>query len=333
MTKRSILLILAHGILGWGSPAAGRDMRQDYYTGLRPFLERQYGKRDDLALTIIAPQVPVSESVAARGHHLKEAIQTQLRQMPSDTRVHILAHSMGGLDGRWVIAEGGLSDRIDSLTTIATPHRGTSLGNVAYALRSVIPAVADGLHQVDHVIQQIEDQVQDSFKWLTGRKIPLTGDHLETLRHLLGNLVKHTTPAQLERGLYDLTLEGARHFNAELAEAERTIRSGPGRPIAYTAYGGDLSSHSRSLLRPSSDLIRVFGIKEEKAEGNDGAVSAWSSHFPWDEAGREYVETLPYDHFGQINWRIPDFRPDDELDPALIPVYQGIMDRIVSNRS
>ena len=25
MTKRSLLLVLAHGILGWGSPAAGRE--------------------------------------------------------------------------------------------------------------------------------------------------------------------------------------------------------------------------------------------------------------------------------------------------------------------
>lgn len=257
----------------------------------------------------------------------------QLQKMPSETRVHIVAHSMGGLDGRWVIAEGGLADRIDSLTTIATPHRGTSLGNVAYALRGVILTVADGLYQVDHLVQAIEDKFHDSFKWLTGRKIPLTGDHLETLRHLLSNLVKRTTPAQLERGLYDLTLEGVRTFNAELAEAERTIRSGPGRPITYAAYGGDLSSLPASLLRPSYDLIRVFGTQEEKAGGNDGAVSAWSSHFPWDEAGREYVETLSYDHFGQINWHIPDFRPDDEMDPALIAVYQGIMDRIVSIRS
>jgi hypothetical protein len=308
-------------------------MRQDYFTGVRPFLERRYGNRDDLALAIIAPQVPVSESAAVRGRQLKEAIRLQLENMPPDTRVHILAHSMGGLDGRWVIAKGGLADRIDSLTTIATPHRGTSLGDVAYAARRVIPTVADGFYQVDHVVQQIEDKFHDSFKWLTGRKVLLAGDHLEALRHLLGNLVKHTTPAQLERGLHDLTLEGVRNFNDELAEAERAIRSGPGRSITYAAYGGDLSSQPASLLKPSYDLIRVFGTQKEKAEGNDGAVSAWSSHFPWDDAGREYVETLPFDHFGQINWRIPDVRPDDELGPALIPVYEGIMTRIVSSRS
>ena len=98
-------------------------MRQDYYTGLSPFLERRYGSRDDLALTIMAPQVPVSDSAAARGEQLKEAIRIQLQDMPLETRVHIIAHSMGGLVARWVIAEGSLSDRIDSLITIATPHR------------------------------------------------------------------------------------------------------------------------------------------------------------------------------------------------------------------
>ena len=333
MTKRSLLLVLAHGILGWGSPAEGRDVRQDYYTGLRPFLEQRYGSRDDLGLTIMAPQVPVSDSAAARGEQLKEAIRIQLQDMPLETRVHIIAHSMGGLDGRWVIAEGSLSDRIDSLITIATPHRGTSLGNVAYALRDVIPTVANGIYHADQLIREIEGTFHEWFKRFSRRKIPLTGDYLECLRHLLSNLVKQTTRPQLERGLYDLTLEGVQSFNAGLAEAEQKIRSDTGRHIMYVAYGGTLPSESASSLKPSYELIRTFETDQERAAGNDGAVSEWSSHFPWDDSGCEYVRTLHYDHFAQINWHIPDFRLSDEMEPALMAVYHGIMDRILSIRA
>ncbi|MGD9725966.1 MAG: esterase/lipase family protein [Nitrospiraceae bacterium] len=333
MTKRPLLLVLAHGIFGWGDQAAGRDMRQDYYTGLRPFLEHRYGNREDLALRIIAPQVPVSERAAVRGEHLRDAIQAQLAGMPSETRVHIIAHSMGGLDGRWVIAEGSVTDRIDSLTTIATPHRGTSLGDIAYALRAVIPPVADGFYQLDYALQEIENKFHDFFGWLAGPRIPITRKHFECIRHLLGNLVDHTSRSELERGLRDLTLDGVQQFNADLSEAERRARSGAGRPIRYVAYGGALPAGSESALKPSSELIRVFGTQLERAGSNDGAVSDWSSHFPWDDDGREYAETIPYDHFGQINWRIPDFRWNDDMEPALKAIYQSIMDRIVGMRA
>src|SRR5262249_5187529 len=38
--------------------------------------------------------------------------------------VHVFAHSMGGLDARYMISRLGMAKRVLSLTTIATPHRG-----------------------------------------------------------------------------------------------------------------------------------------------------------------------------------------------------------------
>ncbi len=40
-------------------------------------------------------------------------------------RVHIFAHSMGGLDARWMIYKYNLPHRIASVTTIGTPHHGS----------------------------------------------------------------------------------------------------------------------------------------------------------------------------------------------------------------
>ena len=43
--------------------------------------------------------------------------------------VHLFAHSMGGLDARHAISHLGLADRILSLTTIGTPHRGSAMAD------------------------------------------------------------------------------------------------------------------------------------------------------------------------------------------------------------
>ncbi len=45
-------------------------------------------------------------------------------------KVHIIAHSMGGLDARFMIVHHGMADRVASLTTIGTPHLGTTLADL-----------------------------------------------------------------------------------------------------------------------------------------------------------------------------------------------------------
>jgi triacylglycerol lipase len=44
----------------------------------------------------------------------------------TDEPVNLIAHSMGGLDARHLITHLGMAGRVRSLTTIATPHRGTA---------------------------------------------------------------------------------------------------------------------------------------------------------------------------------------------------------------
>lgn len=47
------------------------------------------------------------------------------------SRIHIIAHSMGGLDARWMIYKFKMSDQVASLTTIGTPHHGTAYADWA----------------------------------------------------------------------------------------------------------------------------------------------------------------------------------------------------------
>lgn len=50
-----------------------------------------------------------------------------------ETKVNLVAHSMGGLDSRYLISVLGYGDRVASLTTISSPHRGTAVAD--YALK------------------------------------------------------------------------------------------------------------------------------------------------------------------------------------------------------
>ncbi|MBK97458.1 MAG: hypothetical protein CL672_01540 [Balneola sp.] len=47
----------------------------------------------------------------------------------SISKFNVIAHSMGGLDMRYALAHLGIEEKIASLTTIATPHKGTYLAD------------------------------------------------------------------------------------------------------------------------------------------------------------------------------------------------------------
>jgi triacylglycerol lipase len=76
------------------------------------------------------PEIPPLGSVEARAAALAEAIRDAYPQGP----VHVIAHSMGGLDSRFLIGRNlhGLAEpgRIVSLSTLSTPHRGSPVADL-----------------------------------------------------------------------------------------------------------------------------------------------------------------------------------------------------------
>jgi triacylglycerol lipase len=88
-----------------------------------------------------AAQVSPYKSVPVRAgelaKHVDQAI-AECRAKPGcdASKVHIVAHSMGGLDSRYVISKLGYGDRVASLTTISTPHRGSRIADV---LLKIVP--------------------------------------------------------------------------------------------------------------------------------------------------------------------------------------------------
>jgi triacylglycerol lipase len=65
-------------------------------------------------------------------------------------KVHIIAHSMGGLDARHLISRLGYSDRVASLSTISTPHHGTRIADELLAMTK--PGQDDALNTLATIL-------------------------------------------------------------------------------------------------------------------------------------------------------------------------------------
>lgn len=95
--------------------------RLHYFRGIRSFLE-------DAGFNVHHTSAGFAESLTDRAALLKAQLEGVLASTGAQ-KVHIIAHSMGGLDARFAIAKLGMAGRVASLTTIGTPHRGTSFAD------------------------------------------------------------------------------------------------------------------------------------------------------------------------------------------------------------
>jgi triacylglycerol lipase len=75
-----------------------------------------------------APNIVPYATIEIRARQWAERIQ-QLKSQYEFEKLNVVAHSMGGLDMRYAISELGIENSVASLTTVSTPHRGTSLAN------------------------------------------------------------------------------------------------------------------------------------------------------------------------------------------------------------
>ncbi|WP_165073423.1 esterase/lipase family protein [Paludisphaera rhizosphaerae] len=113
-------IVLAHGLFGFSRIGFGPVTLTSYFRGI-PDVLRAAGNR------VLTTRVHPIASIDFRGRRLGYRIDTYFPDEP----VHIIGHSMGGLDARRLLAEPGWRDRILSLTTVATPHMGSILADFA----------------------------------------------------------------------------------------------------------------------------------------------------------------------------------------------------------
>jgi triacylglycerol lipase len=108
-------IVLVHGLFGFNKITLAGWTLVNYFPGIPQFLERA-GNR------VLVPRLSPTGGVAERAAQLKAFLDREVPHEP----VHLIAHSMGGLDARYMISRLGMERRVLSLTTLGTPHCGTS---------------------------------------------------------------------------------------------------------------------------------------------------------------------------------------------------------------
>jgi pimeloyl-ACP methyl ester carboxylesterase len=202
--------------------------------------------------------------------------------------VHVIAHSMGGLDARCLIAGGATN--IASLTTLGTPFRGTLAADVA-----VDPA---RLSQVDPVRlaavigrYEIEAAVTLPFELL-----PQTHLAIGELGTVLANLKNgdYLGLATYFRGLFSLDDGALSELTTEKCRQNFPDDQHDLRGVPTFSYAGLIAPAQTTLLAIPAIVLTSTG------QQNDGVVPLASATL------RNHVGTLPVDHLGLIGWTPTD---------------------------
>jgi len=122
-------LVLAHGIFRFDAlrvflrDHGGVDIGPHYFNGIADLLRRNGIDAEETDVSFCGPLVLRARQLAADVN--------RILARSGAAQVDIIAHSMGGLDARKPIVDEGLATKVRTLTTIGTPHLGTSSADLA----------------------------------------------------------------------------------------------------------------------------------------------------------------------------------------------------------
>jgi triacylglycerol lipase len=131
-------IVLAHGLLGFDElRVAGKWLPGvQYWRGIKEAMTSH-------GIQVITTSVPTTGSIEERAR----ALHAEIASKAEGKDVNIIAHSMGGLDSRYLISRLQPSEfKVMSLSTIATPHRGSSVADML--LRDIGASNLDGLYKL-----------------------------------------------------------------------------------------------------------------------------------------------------------------------------------------
>src|SRR5580692_4150806 len=125
-------IVLVHGILGFRVKFG-----IEYFRGVAEHFREK-------GLKVSAPILDPTRGIEYRGCQLRDQINAAFGSGTLDpaSRTHIIAHSMGGLDSRWMLSPANpnkIQAAVRSLTTISTPHRGSPIADLIDHPESLSP--------------------------------------------------------------------------------------------------------------------------------------------------------------------------------------------------
>ena len=269
-------VVFVHGIFAMEQFAIEHRDRGDYFRGVP-------GRMRALGIPASFPAVGFSNGVADRAARLGRHLDT----VWPGTKVNVIAHSIGGLATRDLIARLGYADRVASLTTISTPHRGTPVAD--FVVR----------HFGSHAVQQLLADAD------------MRADALHDLTAAACADFNARTPDAPNVGYF--SMGGAQPWWAIkaplqpftwLIRLEARVRAGRGigdesrARLAREPYGAEMLSYLDEVARD----VAASGAAASRADAaadraaNDGVVPLLST--PWGVS----LGTIDMDHLDQIGW-------------------------------
>jgi triacylglycerol lipase len=239
---------------------------------------------------VLRDAVPPVDSVENRAAALAIQIDAFIADHQLD-RVHVIAHSMGGLDTRFLISSLGYADKITSLTTLETPHRGSPLADLALGItHSLSTSQEDALLAITKVL---------------GPDV-----NAEQLNSALRALAEDTAPAF---NAANPDAAGVTYFSY----AGFSTLFGVGAPHGACAVAGvDTPSPSSlpGLLQLSGPIVGGLGLRP-----NDGVVPVDSARWTG------FLGCIPTDHLDMTG---PGAVAAADLKLPLVPFYRAIAARV-----
>jgi pimeloyl-ACP methyl ester carboxylesterase len=265
-------IILAHGYLGFGElgPFA-------YFNHVADLLA-QLGITNVHA-TAVDPKGSIEERATALGG--------QIRALVPAGKVHVIAHSMGGLDVRYLVGHANGADMIRTFTALGSPFGGTLAADIAADPRNILQVDAGRL-----LATVTEFAAQSVLRWPFQT---LTDGHfaLQQLQNAISGV---------RQGDYSgISVYFSRMFTLQDAALEELTTASCRRmfPADCSDLGGIPCYSYAGVLDPAkvTPLLTVPALVLQAAgQSNDGVVPLVSARLP------THLGTFPLDHFGLVGW-------------------------------
>lgn len=265
-------VLLLHGLFGFRTVPLG-PVRVEYFKGI---VEALQAAGHSVTTTAVNPV----GSIEQRAGQLQQQIAQHVADLSPNQQVLLIAHSMGGLDARHLLATAPapLAARVASLVTIATPHRGSPVADLAVRIAKLANPLhlPDPLHAVGGIVGGTAEHL--------GLPAQLVPPDLTQALTWLGS--DHDAIA-------DLTTSSCMMFN----------QATPNRPgVACFWIGCDCSAAVPPFFKPTFELI-AHDTGVSGGGKNDGFVSLASAEPPADVANpwQGLGIWTGVDHAGAVN--------------------------------
>lgn len=270
-------VVLVHGIIGWSRARKGV-FYFDYYNGVRRELRR-------LGVPLLVTETTNFASVEERATALRSQILPWMDANGFE-KVNLVAHSMGGIDCRYLVSRLDMAPRVASLTTVSSPHHGSWFADFVvenlfvsrrflefWEKRLGLRYEAIPQMSVRHMNQEFNPRTPDApgvrYFSFSGRASPLT-------------MPPPLNAMALVNSVMEKRLAGKRR-----SLSQRVL----GRVLLPKRMRKALERGSLASLQGRDDWV-LPGLVGR----NDGIIPTSSGHWG------EHLVTLEADHFDQLGW-------------------------------